>query len=256
NAGFFRSASAFMNILVATMKMVADYYPCRLYKAFVVDPPSFFPVIWKGVKPFLELSSSTHVIQSIDYDDLFAFKDHHQSRGAASFLHGFEAGSVPVPGSSSSRFSFTVSHHLDSLKPWYLSLKDSTKVGPAAGPMISPSTARSRSFASPSQFSVVRRGLFPSTPMPQKTQPCLDHPGDAFRRRPRTPKPSFLNSPAMAFFRRESREGDSFANYIKFYRRPYDEMAYRSKMRPPLGGLISIVSPQIRRRHVSISQRF
>ncbi|CAJ1977220.1 unnamed protein product [Sphenostylis stenocarpa] len=32
-------------------------------------------------------------------------------------------------------------------------------------------------------------------------------------------------------------------------------MVYRSKMRPPLGGLISIVSPHTRRRHVSVSQR-
>jgi hypothetical protein len=72
---------------------------------------------------------------------------------------------------------------------------------------------------------------------------------------------SFLQSPAT-FFRREShqpssRGRESFLPYVKFYRRPYDEMVYRSKMRPPLGGLISIVSPHLRRRqHVSVSQRF
>ncbi|RID40303.1 hypothetical protein BRARA_J00360 [Brassica rapa] len=68
-------------------------------------------------------------------------------------------------------------------------------------------------------------------------------------------------SPAV-FFRREShvskieKPRDTFVPFLKFYRRPYDEMTYRSKMRPPLGGLVSIVSTQIRRRHVSLSQRF
>lgn len=47
NAGFFRSASAFMNLLLATLKIVAEYYPGRLYKAFVIDPPSLFAYLWK-----------------------------------------------------------------------------------------------------------------------------------------------------------------------------------------------------------------
>ena len=77
----------------------------------------------------------------------------------------------------------------------------------------------------------------------------------------RAARGSFLQSPAV-FFRREGHVSksekcrESFTPFLKFYRRPYDEMLYRSKMRPPLGGLISIVSPHIRRRHVSVSQRF
>lgn len=27
--------------------MVGDYYPGRLHKAFVIDPPSMFSVLWK-----------------------------------------------------------------------------------------------------------------------------------------------------------------------------------------------------------------
>jgi hypothetical protein len=45
--GFFRSASAFMNLLLGTLKIVAEYYPGRLYKAFVIDPPSLFSYLWK-----------------------------------------------------------------------------------------------------------------------------------------------------------------------------------------------------------------
>jgi hypothetical protein len=46
-AGFFRSASAFLNLLMGTLKIVADYYPARLHRAFVIDPPSLFSVMWK-----------------------------------------------------------------------------------------------------------------------------------------------------------------------------------------------------------------
>lgn len=36
-----------MNLLLATLKVVAEYYPGRLYKAFVIDPPSLFSYLWK-----------------------------------------------------------------------------------------------------------------------------------------------------------------------------------------------------------------
>lgn len=169
-----------------------------------------------------------------------------------------------VGSCASSRFSFTVSHHFDSLKPWYLTLTDkpSFRVGPTStGPaLISPINARSYSFASPTarNMNTMRKSFFPSTPLPQKTQ-VMDH---STINHPRTPKPSFLHSPAL-FFKKEchvsktDKSRESFIPFLRFYRRPYDEMVYRSKMKPPLGGLISIVSPQlVRRRHMSVSQRF
>lgn len=229
---------------------------------------------FKGVKPFVELSSITMVVSSLDFEDSLEFND-FKSYPRASSLR-FDPSTAKIGSCSSSRFSFTVSHHFDSLKPWYLTLtdtSDSTKVDPAhssstlLGPArISPLNARSFSFASPVARTPpcnignvpVRRGFFPSTPMPQKTHKfdssSINH--------PRTPKPSFLQSPAL-FFRRdchvsksEKSRRESFVPFLKFYRRPYDEMTYRSKMRPPLGGLISIVSPQLKRRHMSVSQRF
>ncbi|XP_051127048.1 phosphatidylinositol/phosphatidylcholine transfer protein SFH8-like [Andrographis paniculata] len=276
DASFFRSASAFMNMFLATLKIVADYYPGRLHRAFVIDPPSLFSYLWKGVKPFLEVSAAVMFVASLDYEEPLefnGFKTASYPRAASLRFEPPPAARGKLGACSSSRFSFTVSHHFDSLKPWYLSLTDTSasKVGPtdpAIGPTISPYNARSFSFASPAARrpatrgagggDVLRKGFFPSTPMPQRTQKI----DPAMLRRPTTPKPSFLQSPAL-FFRREGhvtrgdRSRESFGPYLKFYRRPYDEMIYRSKMRPPLGGLISIVSPQIiRRRHVSVSQRF
>ncbi|XP_073027857.1 uncharacterized protein [Primulina eburnea] len=266
DASFFRSAASFMNMLLATLKIVADYYPSRLHRAFVIDPPSLFSYLWKGMKPFVELSPVTMVVSSLDFDDSAELDDFNYYPRASSLRYSSVPSSTTKLGScSSSRFSFTVSHHLDSLKPWYLSFADTSisKVGPShssLGPIISPLNARSHSFASPiarASRGNIGKGFFPSTPMPQKTQK-LDY---STIRHPRTPKPSFFQSPALFFHKdcqtsRVEKSRESFLPFLKFYRRPYDEMVYRSKMKPPLGGLISIVSPQLRRRHMSLSQRF
>ncbi|KAL2463821.1 Sec14p-like phosphatidylinositol transfer family protein [Forsythia ovata] len=273
DASLFRSASAFMNMLLATLKIIADYYPGRLHQAFVIDPPSLFSYLWKGARPFVELSSLTMIVSSLDFEESLEFNDFISYPRAASLRldPSFVPSNNKVGSCASSRFSFTVSHHFDSVKPWYLTLKDTStsKVGPATtslasfGPTISPLNARSYSFASPTargtygNAGTVKKGFFPSTPMPQKTQK-LD---PSMIKHPRTPRPSFLQSPALFFKKdyqltRTEKSRESFIPFLKFYRRPYDEMIYRSKMRPPLGGLISIVSPQLRRGHMSVSQRF
>lgn len=233
----------------------------------------------QGVRPFVELSTATMVVSSLDFEESLDFNDFSAYPRASSLR--FDSASIrstaKVGSCASSRFSFTVSHHFDSLKPWYLSLTDTSasKVGPTSpsplGPaLISPLNARSLSFASPAARTprggfyggnnsrTTRKSLFPSTPLPQRSTTG----GDCSRTpHPRTPRPSFLQSPAF-FFRKDShvsrtdKSRECFLPFLKFYRRPYDEMIYRSKMRPPLGGLISIVSPHLKRRHVSVSQRF
>lgn len=272
DASFFRSASCFMNILLTTLKILVEYYPGRLHKAFVIDPPSLFSYVWKGMRPFVELSPLTMVVCSLDFEESLDFHNFRSYPRASSLRFDLSStqSTAKIGSCSSSRFAFTVSHHFDSLKPWYLTLSDtsSSKVGPTSNPilgpaLISPLNARSYSFASPiartppGNIHTVKRGFFPSTPMPQRTQSfdvaSINH--------PRTPKPSFFQSPALFFkkechVRRSEKSRESFVPYLKFYRRPYDEMIYRSKMRPPLGGLISIVPPHLKRRHVSVSQRF
>ncbi|KMZ71230.1 Sec14p-like phosphatidylinositol transfer family protein [Zostera marina] len=271
DASLFRSASAFLNLFMTTVKILSEYYPGRLHRAFVVDPPSLFPYLWKGARPFVDQWSATSVVYSLDFDT--SFSDEHFSFRTSSLrfdsaaISSSTATVTPTPpvnniiggianGSASSRFSFTVSH-FDSLKPWYLSRTECPTCRPTNSPSligVSPITARSFSFASPA---IRSSKTAPSTPMP--------HPP------PRTPRPRFLPSPAAFFFGRRRQGGGGggehdnnnnekdvavgFAMYLRFYRKPYDEMAYRSKMRPPLGGIFSIVSPQILRqqrcRHVS-----
>ncbi|CAF2076924.1 unnamed protein product [Brassica oleracea] len=267
DASFFRSSSAFANLLLPTLKIIGDNYPCRLYKAFIIDPPSFFPYILKGVRPFVELSTLTTVISSLDYDEQLDIS--HVSLASSSLSCPrsaslrFDASSIKsaaASGSASSRFAFTVSHN--SLKPWYLSFTDTSPLNAAvstAASKISPISTRSLSFASPAtgglidarQPACMRKSVFPSTPLPEtKTE--------TYRK---TPRPSFFQSPAM-FFRGEKNVGggekssrEAFVPYLKFYRRPYDETAYRSKLRGPRG-FVSVVSSHVRCRHASLSQRY
>ncbi|RWW06256.1 hypothetical protein GW17_00030431 [Ensete ventricosum] len=268
NAGLFRSAPAFLNLLMGTLKIIFDYYPGRLHKAFVVDPPSLFSYLWKvrcqGVRPFVELSVVTAVVSSLDFDDSIedaAFAS-CRTRAASLRFDPVVAATARLGGSTSSRFSFTVSH-LDSLKPWYLSTTTRATpraVMPTASPSLvgaSPLNARSFSFASPAARYTPRASRsIPSTPC---SFPPPKHPNQQQQQTPRTPRPSFLQSPATLFtfwkegqavVSRGERERESFLPFLRFYRRPYDEMAYRSKMRSPLGGLVSIISPHLKQQQL------
>ncbi|KAF8114663.1 hypothetical protein N665_0034s0004 [Sinapis alba] len=263
DASFFRSSSAFANLLLATLKIIADNYPCRLYKAFIIDPPSFFSYIWKGVRPFVELSTVTMLVSSLDYDEQLNISHVSSSSCLRSASLRFDPSSIKSTakiGSASSRFAFTVSHN--SMKPWYLSLTDTSPFYAAVdstASKVSPLSVRSLSFASPAarglrdpKPAACRKSLFPSTPLPEKTKTVSHR---------KTPRPSFFQSPAM-FFRGDKNVGggekssrEAFVPYLKFYWRPYDETAYRSKLRGPRG-FVSVVSSHRRCRHVSLSQRF
>ncbi|THU50994.1 hypothetical protein C4D60_Mb06t26300 [Musa balbisiana] len=261
DASYFRSPKSFLQLFMGTLKIISDYYPGRLHKAFVIDPPSLFSCLWKGVRPFVELSAVTAVVSSLDFEDSLEDGSFTSLLRTASFR--FDPAAAKVGSCASSRFSFTVSH-LNSLKPWYLTTTTTTTrsaVVPTASPSLigaSPLNARSFSFASSAPQSTPWVGIagaaisrsIPSTP--SSATPCrLRQP------QPRTPMPSFFQSPATLFsFKKEGRlsrverERESFLPFLRFYRRPYDEAVYRANMRPPLSGLISIVS-----HHDQLKQR-
>lgn len=273
DASFFRSASAFLNLLMGTLKIVADYYPGRLHRAFAIDPPSLFSVLWKGVRPFVELAPATAVVCSLDFEDSLedASFTAYPRTASLRFEHPAAAAAVGNKagvGSASSRFSVTPTDN--PIKPWYLSTipasVGSRSVVPTSGgsPSLvgaSPLSARSFSFASPATLRSTpppfpRGAAAPSSAAKgQKTPPPQQF--------PRTPRPSFLQSPSMLFaFRKDGqassrveRERESFLPFLRFYRRPYDEISYRAKMRPPLGGLISIVGDKFKQKPLQQHQQ-
>lgn len=61
-AGFFRSPKAFLNLFAGTLKIISDYYPGRLHKAFVIDPPSLFSCLWKVCVVLLDDYESIDVV--------------------------------------------------------------------------------------------------------------------------------------------------------------------------------------------------
>ncbi|KAF7041704.1 hypothetical protein CFC21_051457 [Triticum aestivum] len=278
DASFFRSASAFLNLLMGTLKIVADYYPGRLHRAFVIDPPSLFSVMWKGVRPFVDLAPATAVVSSLDFEDSLedaSFTAYPRTASlrfepsvAAAVLTAGGKGGAAV-GSASSRFAFSVSDN--ALKPWYLSTTPApgprSVVPASSSPSLvgaSPLSARSFSFASPAARSTPtplqqqqqpRATRAPPTPSAAKggqkaPSPLPPTPPQQQQQFPRTPRPSFLQSPFT--FRKDGqasrveRERESFLPFLRFYRRPYDEITYRAMMRRPLGGLIAIVAEDFR----------
>ncbi|KAI4993359.1 SEC14 cytosolic factor-like [Hordeum vulgare subsp. vulgare] len=268
DASFFRSASAFLNLLMGTLKIVADYYPGRLHRAFVIDPPSLFSVMWKGVRPFVELAPATATVCSLDFEDSLedasftAYPRTASLRFEPSVLTAGKAAGGGAVGSASSRFAFSVSDN--ALKPWYLSTTPApgprSVVPTSSSPSLvgaSPLSARSFSFASPAARSTPpvqqqqqpRAARAPPTPAAAKGGHKTPSPLPQ-QQFPRTPRPSFLQSPFT--FRKDGqasrveRERESFLPFLRFYRRPYDEITYRAMMRRPLGGLIAIVAEDFR----------
>ena len=237
----------------------------------------------QGVRPFVELAPATAVVCSLDFEDSLedASFTAYPRTASLRFEPAAVVGKAGV-GSASSRFSVTPTDN--PVKPWYLSTipapVGSRSVVPTSSPSLvgaSPLSARSFSFASPAALRSTAAtpppfprggGGAPLTPSSaakgQKTPP------PAPQQFPRTPRPSFLQSPSMLFaFRKDGqasrveRERESFLPFLRFYRRPYDEISYRAKMRPPLGGLISIVGEKFKqkpvqqplRRHAGLHQQ-
>jgi hypothetical protein len=236
----------------------------------------------------VELAPAAAVVCSLDFEDSLedasftAYPRTASLRFEPSVLTTTmgKAGGGGVVGSASSRFAFSVSDN--ALKPWYLS---TTPAAPLAGPRsvvpssspslvgASPLSARSFSFASPAARSTPqpvqqhRAGrVLPTpsaaakghkTPAPAPAPAPLSTPPQ--QQFPRTPRPSFLQSPFT--FRKDGqasrgeRERESFLPFLRFYRRPYDEISYRARMRPPLGGLIAIVDDKFRQKPVQQQPR-
>ncbi|KAJ8900075.1 hypothetical protein K2173_024191 [Erythroxylum novogranatense] len=203
-------------------------WPFQPYGLFgeVINPPSLFSYLYKGVRPFVELSAVTMVVSLLDFEESLEFYDFHSYPRVSSLQ--FEPSSIKPTTKdglrTSLRFSFVVSQHFDSLKLWYLTLNGLTALK-SAGHHIN-------GYIRPTN-----KTLFPSTPMSHHV--TMSEPIKISQLW--MPWPSFLQSPTM-FFKKDckiDKAHQSFLSFLRFYIRSFDEILYRSEMCPPLGGLIS-----------------
>lgn len=54
---------------MATMSILADHYPERLHKVFLVDAPSVFSVLWTLLSPFIDpvTRAKIHFVRGADF---------------------------------------------------------------------------------------------------------------------------------------------------------------------------------------------
>eukprot|EP01018_Ginkgo_biloba_P032680 Gb_01699 [translate_table: standard] len=265
DAGYFRSGSTCLSLILATLKIFTDYYPGRLAKAFVIDPPSVFGYLWKGVRPFIDSTTNLSIVSSQDYDSPFLTSGFVR---ASSLRHDF----TPNLGSS---FRFSCKVVSENAKPSVQGFERDRYLAHSLGPaLISPFNARSFSFASPAttryhsydnKFGDFQSFRAEDTPSRINSTPTqnINTPSRCNLTPTHNYKASILSSPMegiTSFFNgfkkehqriesdRKEKTLDCFRPYLRYYRLHYDEIAYRSMMKPPLGGLVSIVSPELKRR--------
>lgn len=275
DAVHFRSASTCLNFIMATLKTSADYYPGRLAKVFVVDPPSMFNYLWKGIRPFTDFAAKLYIVSSRDYDSPHLRNNSPLLSGltrTSSLRYDFS----PNLGSS---FRFSSKVASENVK-FSLNGREGDRflahsIGPA---LISPFNARSFSFGSPalSKYNICDNKIgdfqsfrFEGTPGKNSFRhtPNVTTPSRSDWTPTHSSKASILSSPMTAFFHgfkkdsqriesdRKEKILDCFRPYLYHYRLPYDEIVYRSMMKPPLGGLVSIVSPELKRGPTSDFRR-
>lgn len=268
DAVHFRSASTCLNFIMATLKTSADYYPGRLAKVFVVDPPSMFNYLWKGIRPFIDSATNLYIVSSRDHDS-----PHFRNNSPHSLSGLTRASSLRYDFSSTlgSSFRFSSKVASENVKCSLNGREGDRFLAHSVGPaLISPFNARSFSFESPTiskyhicdnKFGEFQSFRFEGTPRKNNLTHTqnITTPSRSDSTPTHSNKASILSSPMTSFFHgfkkdsqriesdRKDKNLDCFRPYLNHYRLPYDEVVYRSMMKPPLGGLVSIVSPELKR---------
>lgn len=261
--------------ILTTMKMLADHYPERLAKAFIVDASSMFYYIWKGICTFVDHSTRRklnfaysrdyRVISRPQYTSKMSFLSSpfskHPRRRSSSFCA--DDTKTPIPFRSKA-----VSADYSQLEPIFdLSPKRSEATKSLGrltdGPELASSIRRSFSFSSVTGSitcsSPDRKeeefGSFRMDDEDNVGQP--ETPGSVPARTRRKKAPSWnglvsifrpaKRDPTTLTDEVKNRNIDVFRPYCTFLQAPYDEAAYRALMKPPLGGLATIISRDLKR---------
>jgi len=262
--GYSRISAPSPGGILATLRIIADHYPERLAKAFIVDASSMFYYAWKGICTFVDHStrgrlSFAYLKDYIPVKPQQALKATPPSSPLAHFpKQAYFPDDIRPP---SSIYNSTSGPGGIPLSPRYNT--DSPEIVEKAfgdGPeLTSRNVHRSFSFSfssapDPTHHSPdLQEGRLSNARKDKRSVSISETPisAPAQSRRQKKPPPSpdgLLSTP----YSRKKPEGlseenknksvDIFRPYVRFLTEMYDEAAYRALMKPPLGGLMSIVS--------------
>ncbi|CAG9467738.1 unnamed protein product [Pedinophyceae sp. YPF-701] len=67
--GYSRANSPPISTSIATLKVFADHYPERLRRAYIVDAPGIFSLLWRAVSPFVHAATRAKIafVTSAEY---------------------------------------------------------------------------------------------------------------------------------------------------------------------------------------------
>eukprot|EP00249_Psilotum_nudum_P002611 c15733_g1_i1 orf=479-1309(-) len=258
-------------MIIQLLKMLGEHYPERVARAFLVDAPPLFYYVWKGILSFIDLGmreklrfvfSRNYIISTSGTSHLEKGCRSDSSRNLWTESSDTEKDDKAVLASMSGAKTANQKHVMpvpEELKSTAASLISDTQQGrsfsfaspaPASSWIHEPGTTEFRSFRFDSGAET--RGQdnkAPSNPKGKKSisretswsdfsslfLPSSLKREDAARSQPRPE------------YNQKERSMDLFRSYLSFYRSSYNEAAYRAMMKPPLGGLVSLISPELKR---------
>ncbi|KAG0582472.1 hypothetical protein M758_3G062100 [Ceratodon purpureus] len=268
--------------ILTTLKVLADHYPERLAKAFIVDASSMFYYVWKGICTFVDHSTRGKLSFAYSRDYRVIPKPQHTSKNLP-FSSPFARTSRRRSTSYSAEdFKTPITFRSKAVSADYAFLEPIFDVSPkksdknrstgklSEGPELAGSM-RTRSFS----FSSIS-GSCPS-PDPREEEFSsfrkededvvgeLEIPGSAPARTRRGKTPSFSGFVSLFHSSKKEEKKEevkeetfviddaknrpigTFRPYLPFLQASYDEAAYRAMMKPPLGGLATIISRDLKR---------
>lgn len=271
--GYSKIRAPWTSGILTSLKILADHYPERLAKAFIVDAPAMLYYVWKGICTFFDNSASGKFSFSYSRNylvvprpsdtskDSFLTKpfSKHTRRRSASFCAQHMSSSVPFRTKSA---DITLLETTFDGVPNRNEDKSSCKL--SEGPEVA-SSLRRRSFSFRSVAGPINclspnlkddeLGSFRNDDEDLFSRPEM--PG-AVPARPKRAKGLTWDGLVSIFYPQKKNETtvtnevkprsfETFRPYFKFLQVSYDEAAYRALMKPPLGGLATIISRDLKR---------
>ncbi|MCO5606931.1 hypothetical protein L7F22_061122 [Adiantum nelumboides] len=237
-----KRSSAGFSIIMHLLKLLGEHYPERLARSFIVDAPSMFHYLWKGMSKILDLK--------VREKPKFVFSKQYNSGGSSRPLSSASATAnhlMRATWSYSSRNLWAAGSEQISDDEEEVDQDDEKFVRETSLSFALAPTCRKEPVT---EFRSFRADHKPSRRLNEDgasgrwADVAFGHKNDDFLSQSDYDLDFAHKHKSAALFR---------PYYVNFLLPPYVESAYRAQMRPPLAGLISIISPDLKLRQPSFS---